>query len=86
MLSIRIGCIGHGVNKRAGFIQYVRGKRSYFIGLLPAICKGFEENRNIKIRIRPCVAARPRAEQHHTLDPISIKHIKRGTKFGQGMV
>ena len=72
--------VGHGVDKRAVLVEDIGDERHDAIDLLPAVGKAFQKHRHVVVGVLPCVAARPRAEQHHPLDAVAVERVECGAK------
>jgi hypothetical protein len=56
--------VGHGVDKRVGFVEDVGDKRNEAVELLSAVGEDFQKHRHVVVGVLSRVVARPRAEQH----------------------
>jgi hypothetical protein len=53
--------VGHGMDKRAFFIEDIGDERHDAVDLLPAVGKAFQKDRHVVVGVLPRVAARPRS-------------------------
>ena len=75
--------MGHGVNKRAVFIEDIGDERHDAVDLRPAVDKAFQKHCHVVVGVLACVAARSRAEQHHPLDAVAVYLVQRSAKAFQ---
>src|SRR5216683_8201544 len=75
--------VWQGMNDRAGVIENVRAEVGQEVQLTPAVGQVFEKDRHVVIGILARVAARTRAEQHNTLEPVAIERVEGGAEADQ---